>query len=78
MILVEILKFLSTLFLFKTGLGILLDEVKKKKGFLRYKNDILTLSKKFTFSKDLGQKSEISLFLFNIGMYILLDKDLNI
>lgn len=42
MILVEILKFLSTLFLFKTGLGIiiLLDEVKKK-GFLRYKNDLL-------------------------------------
>lgn len=31
MILVEILKFLSTLFLFKTGLGILLDEVKKKR-----------------------------------------------
>lgn len=32
MILVEILKFLLTLFLFKTGLGIiiLLDEVKKK------------------------------------------------
>lgn len=46
----------------------------KKKGFLRYKNDIL----KFTFSKDLGQKSEISLFLFNVGMYILLDEDLNI
>ena len=69
MILVEILKFLSTLFLFKTGLGILLDEVKKK-GFLRYKNDILTLSKNLLFSKDLGQKSEISLFLFNIGMYI--------
>lgn len=31
MILVEIFKFLSTLFLFKTGLGILLDEVKKKR-----------------------------------------------
>lgn len=77
MILVEILKFLSTLFLFKTGLGILLDEVKKK-GFLRYKNDILTLSKNLLFSKDLGQKSEISLFLFNIGMYILLDEDLDI
>lgn len=77
MILVEILKFLSTLFLFKTGLGILLDEVKKK-GFLRYKNDILTLSKNLLFFKDLGQKSEISLFLFNIGMYILLDEDLDI
>lgn len=77
MILVEILKFLLTLFLFKTGLGILLDEVKKK-GFLRYKNDILTLSKNLLFSKDLGQKSEISLFLFNIGMYILLDEDLDI
>lgn len=77
MILVEILKFLSTLFLFKTGLGILLDEVKKK-GFLRYKNDILTLSKNLLFSKDLGQKSEISFFLFNIGMYILLDEDLDI
>ena len=77
MILVEILKFLSTLFLFKTGLGILLDEVRKK-GFLRYKNDILTLSKNLLFFKDLGQKSEISLFLFNIGMYILLDEDLDI
>lgn len=77
MILVEILKFLSTLFLFKTGLGILLDEVKKK-GFLRYKNDILTLSKNLLFFKDLGQKSEISFFLFNIGMYILLDEDLDI
>ena len=50
MILVEILKFISTLFLFKTGLGILLDEVKKK-GFLRYKNDILTLSKNLLFPK---------------------------
>lgn len=50
MILVEILKFLSTLFLFKTGLGILLDKVKKK-GFLRYKNDILTLSENLLFPK---------------------------